>query len=331
MRAKFSALLLPAIFVLLTSAQLFPDPATYVLKDKFVGRDFLNGFNWETFDDPTHGRVNYVDKNTALQRGLTSASDTKFFMRADNKTMVAPGARGRDSVRITSYQAYGDGIYILDLSHMPEGCSTWPAWWSTSQQGPWPQGGEIDIIEGVNIGATNLASLHTTPGCSMPPYRLQAGTAVSASCDTSVNSNQGCGTSLRYGTYGTSFNVAGGGYFAMRRARDHGISVWYIKRDPFLLPDGPDPDFLISRIPDASFPTGNNCNYQDHFNDHNVIFDLTFCGDWAGSVWGTSSCANAAPTCTAFVDNNPSAFSNAYWEINSLKIYTPVGPPLITP
>lgn len=42
------------------------------LKDKFVGKDFLAGFRWETFDDPTHGRVNYVDQTTALQKNLTS-------------------------------------------------------------------------------------------------------------------------------------------------------------------------------------------------------------------------------------------------------------------
>jgi len=70
-------------------------------------------------------------------------------MRADNTNVVSPGDRGRDSIRITSQKAYDDSLIVLDLAHMPEGCSTWPAFWSVSQAGPWPTGGEIDIIEGI--------------------------------------------------------------------------------------------------------------------------------------------------------------------------------------
>jgi hypothetical protein len=49
-------------------------PATYAhfqLADKYIGHDFLNWFNWETFDDPTHGQVNFVDQQTALQSNLS--------------------------------------------------------------------------------------------------------------------------------------------------------------------------------------------------------------------------------------------------------------------
>ena len=49
-------------------------PATrahYHIADTFIGHDFINGFDWETFDDPTHGRVNYVDQPTALSSNLS--------------------------------------------------------------------------------------------------------------------------------------------------------------------------------------------------------------------------------------------------------------------
>lgn len=150
-------------------------PATvahYHLADTFIGHDFINGFNWETFDDPTHGRVNFVDQPTALSSNLSfgklfqyhpavailanevnalSASSDSFVMRADSTQVVAPASRGRDSIRITSHNAYNDSMIVLDLAHMPEGCATWPAFWTISQGGPWPNGGEIDIIEGKQI------------------------------------------------------------------------------------------------------------------------------------------------------------------------------------
>ena len=69
-------------------------------------------------------------------------------MRADAKNKVDPNARGRDSVRILSNAAYDEALVVLDLQHMPEGCATWPAFWSLSKKGPWPHGGEVDIIEG---------------------------------------------------------------------------------------------------------------------------------------------------------------------------------------
>jgi hypothetical protein len=69
-------------------------------------------------------------------------------MRPNDHDIVPPEARGRDSVRITSLKSYEDSVIVLDLEHMPEGCSTWPAFWTLSKAGPWPNGGEIDIIEG---------------------------------------------------------------------------------------------------------------------------------------------------------------------------------------
>jgi hypothetical protein len=130
--------------------------------------------------------------------GASLADGNSFIMRADDWSRVDPNARGRDSVRISSQTAYGDSVIVLDLAHMPEGCATWPAFWTLSQQGPWPNGGEIDIIEGVllvsrlsselltpvtlshvgvNKQQSNQATLHTTPGCQMPPdsMRMQSG------------------------------------------------------------------------------------------------------------------------------------------------------------
>ena len=95
--------------------------------------------------------VSWIDGSTSLPLHThldCIASEYKFVMRADYQNVVPASARGRNSVRIQSVDAYSEAVVILDLQHMPEGCATWPAFWSVSQAGPWPQGGEIDIIEG---------------------------------------------------------------------------------------------------------------------------------------------------------------------------------------
>jgi len=319
---SFTAVLIPAI------------RAHFVLKDTYIGEDFLHGWEWETLDDPTHGRVNYVDQESALNRNLTYVTDSKFVMRADDWSYVPSGARGRDSVRIHSNSAYDEAVVVLDLQHMPEGCGTWPAFWSLSQKGPWPNGGEIDIIEGVNRDVANLASLHTTPGCTMPQQHLESGSPTSLNCDANVNYNQGCGVSFaKPASYGAPFNAAGGGFYVMVRTRQDGIRIWFWTRDdpavppevrepPLPLLGGP-PDIWPNPnwgTPEAVFPVGDNCDYDTHFDPHAFVFDLTFCGDWAGSVYPDSGCGG---TCNDFADNNPGAFANAYWEINSLRFYTP--------
>jgi hypothetical protein len=80
-------------------------------------------------------------------------------MRADDWSIVNASARGRDSVRISSQTAYDEAIIVLDVTHMPAGCATWPAFWTNSQAGLWPAGGEIDIIEGTHAPLVPLHAL----------------------------------------------------------------------------------------------------------------------------------------------------------------------------
>ena len=75
-------------------------------------------------------------------------------MRADDVSIISSSEpRGRDSIRISSQNVYDEAVFVLDVEHMPAGCATWPAFWTLSSMGPWPNGGEIDIIEGQNTHA----------------------------------------------------------------------------------------------------------------------------------------------------------------------------------
>ena len=56
-------------------------PTLYREKRTIIGSDFFPAFNWETEDDPTHGRVNYIDSETARERGLAYSTCLFFFVK----------------------------------------------------------------------------------------------------------------------------------------------------------------------------------------------------------------------------------------------------------
>ncbi|WVW81993.1 hypothetical protein I302_103998 [Kwoniella bestiolae CBS 10118] len=298
------------------------EASRYRLSKHYYGNQFFDGFDWKTFNDPTHGRVNYVSETEARRKNLSYVSDhNTFVMRTDYHHRVEPGQRGRDSVRIESRDTFDNGIYILDVLHMPTGCGTWPAFW-TSTTGHWPQGGEIDIIEGVNGKGTNQGTLHTTPGCTMPQNMDGTGQQLRTDCAVHGNDNQGCGVKdRRPDSFGPAFNKDQGGWYAMQRSNS-GIKMWFWSRDSQVPPDvktGPanvDPSKWGK--PFANFPS-THCNMREHFGKHRIIFTLSLCGDWAGAVYNQQGCPE---TCEIHVNNSPAAFRDAYWKIRGLRVYT---------
>ncbi|KAG8849338.1 hypothetical protein FRB96_000874 [Tulasnella sp. 330] len=297
---------------------------TYSLSRSTSGTSFFDDFVFQTFADPTHGTVNYVNQSTAMNEGLAYVSqDGQFVMSADSTRVVQPGQRGRDSIRIASKDSYLDSVMVLDLTHMPTGCATWPAWWTVTR-GAWPAGGEIDIIEGVNTRSYNIGSLHTSAGCYEDSGgQAMTGTPGNTNCDAHVNYNSGCNVAFnKANNYGQPFNNAGGGWYAMRRSNQYGIMMWFWSRQDASVPDDVrDGSFTINPDawgePEAVFsPSG--CDISSHFDAHEIVFDLTFCGDFAGVDYAACGCPG---NCTDFVKNNPSAFEEAYWAINSLKTY----------
>ncbi|CAE6434589.1 unnamed protein product [Rhizoctonia solani] len=270
--------------------------ATYSISDTFVGSSFLNGFTHEAIADPTHGRVNYVDQSTAQRLNLTYASGNTFIMRSDYTTTLNPSGAGRNSVRIQSRKQWSTHVEILDVRHMPQGCGSWPAYWTTNTNN-WPAAGEIDIIEGVNDQAPNAATLHTT-----------AGTTTTTDCNWQVNGNAGCGVKNPLAnSYGPTFNSNGGGWYAMERTSSY-IKVWFWPRNSATVPQqvrngGSSIDTSTWGTPFAAF-VNNSCDINSHFGPENIIINLTFCGDWAD-----------------YVNYNPAAFKNAYWDIAALRVY----------
>ncbi|KAL0579258.1 hypothetical protein V5O48_002762 [Marasmius crinis-equi] len=294
--------------------------ASYSQRENIAGSGFNSAFSYQAIGDPTHGRVNYVDANTARSQNLTFAGSDSFILRADFKNTLNPSGPGRNSVRIQSNKQYTTGVMIFNIRHMPQGCGTWPAVWTVGSD--WPNQGEVDILEGVNDQSPNQGTLHTNAGCTMPASRSETGTALQNNCDVAATNNAGCG--VRFGdtsSYGPSFNTNGGGWYAMERTNS-GIKIWFWSRNDGNIP-GEVKNGATSintdnwGTPVANFPS-TSCPISSKFGPHNIVINLTFCGDWAGSVYGNSGCPS---TCDDFVNNNPSAFQNAYFDFAWLKTY----------
>ncbi|PMD47868.1 glycoside hydrolase family 16 protein [Hyaloscypha variabilis F] len=292
---------------------------TYQLDSRFAGATFLDNFDFFTGPDPTNGFVNYVTSSYASTWGLTrQLADGSVYIGVDYENILVPYGVGRDSVRISSTKSWGTGtLVVVDLAHVPGGqCGTWPAMWMLGSN--WPYGGEIDIIEGVNSNVDNLMSLHTSPGCSVDSNIGQLGSQATTVCDTSVNSNSGCGVdSSDPRSYGTSFNTAGGGIYATQ-ITPTSISIWFFPRTsiPSNLHDP-----ATWGLPQAAF---SGCDIESHFSNLSLVFDTTFCGDWAGAVWNMDEmCAKLdSEGCVDFVAGNPGAFGEAYWGVNFVEVYT---------
>ncbi|SNX85515.1 related to mixed-linked glucanase precursor MLG1 [Melanopsichium pennsylvanicum] len=297
--------------------------------------DFFQDFDWFTDTDPTNGLVNYQSQENSQAQNLSFVDSDGHFVMAVSTASVA--LEGRNSVRITSKNSYSDGVYVLNVTHVPVGCATWPAFWTVTEDlDSWPNGGEIDIMENANDQyPANLVSVHTNTSCTVPSSSSdQYGTVAYTNCSAYVTSNPGCrvetnGTSTP--TWGRQLNRAGGGIIAMERSfgtTGKGVRVWYFPNNnasalPSDLKNGSTAVSTDSwPKPNAYLPIS-SC-YAD-FEPHKIVFDITLCGDWAGNTYNQSGCNAQYPSCSYQVGYNGSSFNQSYWEVESLRLYTDGG------
>ena len=185
---------------------------------------------------------------------------------------------------------------------------------------------QVDIIENINAATSNQVTLHTGPGCTINGGGF-TGALISEACDSALQSSQqntGCGiTTTDTLTYGSSFNTNGGGVYATEITSGW-IAVYFFPR-------GSIPSDITSGSPDPagwSEPLARfegSCDIAANFTNLQIVIDTGFCGAWAGGQWSTSSCGLLASSCENFVAQNPSAFVDAYWSINALKVYSSAG------
>merc|ERR1712241_1583381 len=133
----------------------------------------------------------------------------------------------------------------------------------------------------------------------------------------------------------------GGGVTVLYWDRSIGIKIWDLKRNdvPSVFTKTTtsisDSDLDALGTPAAYFPFGCDVCTPQTFNDNQIVINIALCGDWAGekTLWSSSGCAASTgySSCSDFVRNNPSAFNNAYWDINWLKVFQSDGSSSGTP
>ncbi|KAH0400191.1 glycoside hydrolase family 16 protein, partial [Aureobasidium melanogenum] len=299
---------------------------SYSLQDTYAGSNFYDGFNFFTDSDPTHGFVQYVDQATAISSGILGyGTGNTAKWGVDDTTVLYANSTGRQSVRLEGKVNYNHGLFLADIKHMPGSiCGVWPAFWTLGDS-TWPAHGELDIIEGVNMASTNQIAAHTAPNCTMK-FQNQTGWANGYDCAVSTGGAAGCATGSNDQTsYGDGFNANGGGVYAMQWTSEF-MKVWFFPRNaiPASISSGSPSPSLDFGTPVGNFD-GGSCDIDSHFINHRMIFDTTFCGDWAGSVYSSTSCPLAGSGgngCVDYVAGNPSAFTEAYWEVNYIKVFS---------
>ena len=233
----------------------------------------------------------------------------------------------RKSVRVKSKDIYNSNtLLVFDVSHAPEGPAVWPAIWTfgdkESDNTGWPNKGEIDIIEGVNKARTNSISLHMDGSCTQASNANSA-KSKNGTFNPKINQDEGkagCKQETKEpAAYGAEFNKNRGGVYVMEWT-DRFIAVWFFPRGGNI-PDMKNPNPSSWKPPMARFA---NCDFK-RFREHRIIINITLCGEWAGRKWKDADtcpgCEALAPTCEAFVASNPEKFTEAYWQIKSIRSF----------
>jgi len=309
----------------------------YEKEDSFVGSDFFTKWTFYDGGDPTHGTVDFVTQQEAEQQKLISASADKVYMGVDSWSTLPPG-QGRKAVKILSRKTYNNGLFILTAENVPSACGAWPAFWMYGEdaQHAWPRWGEYDILESVHTLPWAATTLHTKYGCDQAVVDQgldftgtgwAAGSVGNQATNCWVNApneynNQGCGQKMPDGSFGPGLNANGGGTWAAEWdpiAKHLRTWFWPKGKEPYDIAAGkPNPDYWGT--PSSFFTLASRFCSTDHFKNMRMVFDTTFCGDYANPSFA-GACPNAGMSCDAYVRTQPNAMKDAFWSVTRLDVY----------
>ncbi|PAV20464.1 glycoside hydrolase family 16 [Pyrrhoderma noxium] len=318
--------------------------SAYDIVREYSGSSFFDRWDfYGSWDNLTNGDVWWLDRVNATQQQLAYVNtDGNAIIRVDD-TSVVPYNEKRNSIRITTTDSYNYGsLIIIDILHLPFGCSVWPAFWTKGET--WPDDGEIDIIEAINLMTSNQMALHTTAGCyhDTPTGQIGQSTGLGPGNvgGTGLNSDgedatdcstpSGCVvTETKANSFGSSFAENGGGVWAMQ-FDIAGVYIWFWPRGevPVSIEESTSTssmDLSDWGSPSAAYPNS-SCTFEDFFTPQQLVMDITLCGDWAGlAAVYNATCGSSGPTGICYTNNvvgNGSNYADAYFEVSHIRAYT---------
>ncbi|KAK8065755.1 Hyaluronidase [Apiospora hydei] len=294
------------------------------LKRTYAGSNFFDGFKFMADNDPTKGFVDYLPRNEAESRGLVKVQGNQVRIQADSTTSYNINDKGRASIRLESFDTFDNGLLLADIAHMPgSACGIWPAfflasWTFNFDENPY---GEIDILEGAMFQDGNAVTLWTSEQCRFTNIGSKE---ERNNCNINADPPRGCGSMGPSNSYGTPFNNVGGGVYAMY-LQDKRVRVWFFPSAQVpadVRCDSPNPDGWGAPISDFQTKNG-GCDVAKTFHTQSIIINTDFCGSGVDQDWwdNNAECVRVAPTCNEYVAKNPAAFTEAYWLINSIKLF----------
>ncbi|KAH8672012.1 glycoside hydrolase family 16 protein [Tricladium varicosporioides] len=314
--------LLAPLFTSATSA--------YTLVHNYDHTNWYSSFNFKNGPDPTKGTVEYINLAEAQFTGLTRIINNQVYLGVDNTTNIpAASQAGRKSIWLTSRDTFKHGILIGDFAHVPGSiCGIWPGFWTIREQVGQPYA-EIDILESFNDNTFAYSTLHTSTLCSFnAPPSSYFGTLNEGFTNCTLGT-PGCSAKGNEGSYGDGFNRGGGGVYALHWTNAF-LRIYFWPRN--LVPRDITAGFPRPEqwgLPVANFDgyaPGSACNIEKSFpSEQTIYFDTTFCGAMAGgkgwSDWSDCKAKTGVNTCEEYVRTRPGDFDEAYWLVNSVKIY----------
>ena len=171
----FCGLLLAFAFALLPTSACAEDPIPdvpgwdLVWHDEFDGAS-LNNTNWEALNR----RDSFNNEKQYYHPNQVEVVNGNLELTAIN---VPRSGKAYQSGLVTSRSLYGPGRFEARID-LPTSQGMWPAFWLNSNHVPWPQGGEIDIMENRGSEPEVVSSAYhwqTNPGpcCDQHEFRFR--------------------------------------------------------------------------------------------------------------------------------------------------------------
>jgi len=278
----------------------------YSLQWSAEGRNFFDEFDFLT-SDANNGAALYLPRDEALRAGVATAAADHAVLRTGARAGT-PTWPKRESAKIQSKHGWKYFLMMMKYTHVPWGCGVWPALWTHAVGVPWPNGGELDVLEYANDGAQQ-ASFHTgeensckldeqvTNACKPMPDTNGMG----YDCDTAYPDKLGCAPNSLPLLPGEVWSREGG-VIAVQWTPAF-LKVFHIPSDEaFEDSEGDDPqpqdwdEWLVSYYPFALSEAKSPGSCPDPANvmaPQHIMLNINMCGDWAGKIWNTSgSCVN---------------------------------------